>query len=88
MSSKEFKAIKNVTPEQFALALSSLQTAIDKKDTAGEWVNFTAKTLLLLGKIAINQFGFGPALQLLEEVIGPNEDIMNILRKLLEEKNA
>lgn len=86
--SKDFVAIKNVTPEQFKDAITSLQQAIDKKDTFGEWANFTAKTLFLLGKIAINQFGFGPALQLLEEAVGPNKDIMNILRKLLEEKNA
>jgi hypothetical protein len=86
--SNEFKAIVTVTQADLEKALGSLQTAIDKKDTAGEWVNFTAKTLILLGKIAISQFGFGPALQLIEQVIGPNKDIMDILRKLLEEKNA
>jgi hypothetical protein len=84
----KFVAISNVTPAELEKALGSLQKAIEKKDTAGEWLNFTAKTLLLLGKIAVSQFGFGPALELIEQLIGPNKEIMDILRKLLEEKNA
>lgn len=83
----EFKAIKIISQEQIDKALSDLQKAIDKKDTPGEWVKFTANTLILVGKIAVSQFGYGPALQLLEQLFGKNEDIMNILKKLLEEKN-
>jgi hypothetical protein len=82
----EYMYRSSVTEEEFKGALVNLQKAIEKKDTPEEWAKFTARTLLLVGKLAINHFGFGPALLLIEEVFGPDSEILELI-KLLGDKN-
>jgi hypothetical protein len=82
----EFKFISNVTKEQFDDAIIHLQNAIDKKDTPKEWVRWTANTLLLIGKIAVDQFGYGPAINLIGHLFGDNKELMKTLEFLLKEK--
>ena len=78
----------SVSKEELEKALSSLQIAIDKKDTLNEWFYWSAKTLYLVGKIVVAQVGYGPGIELLENLFGKDDKIFAILKKLLEETNA
>lgn len=82
-----FKYNSSVSDAEFQQALADLQTAINKKDTAGEWFHWTANTLLLIGKIAVSQMGYGPALELINHLFGGNKEVMKILALLLKEGN-
>jgi len=76
----------SVTEAEFKEAMTSLQTAINKKDTPKEWLEWTANTIFLTGKLAVSVFGYGPALELIKHVFGNNQDVMKILELLLKEK--
>ena len=79
----------SVDEQKYNEALASLKIAIEKKDTAGEWFDFTVNTLLLVGKIAVSQFGYGPALQLLEQLFGKDQEVVGLLKTILEtQENA
>ena len=83
----DFKYDSNVSDEQFKFALANLERAIAKKDTPKEWLHFTAKTIFIVGKIAVATMGYGPALELLNHIFGDNKDIMKILEIVLKETN-
>lgn len=81
-----FNVPKPLTDEQYKNALESLQKAIDKKDTPAEWAHWTLSTALLVGKLVIAQMGYGPAINLLEQIFGKDDKLLEVLKLLLKEK--
>ena len=78
----DFTYKSTVSDEQFNKALVDLERIIARKDTAKEWASFAGRTLLAIGKIAITQVGFGPAIKLFEELFEGEDEILTILRLL------
>ncbi len=85
--SEEFKYVSNVSDKEFKAALLELERAIAKKDTPEEWAKFTGKMLLFVGKMAMNQFGLGPVISIVEEMFGDDAEIIIKLLEMLGEQN-
>lgn len=83
----DFEYISNVSDVEFKTALTNLHTAILKKDTPEEWAKFTGNVLLTVGKLAINHFGFGPAITLIEQIFGDDATELVAILKLLGDNN-
>lgn len=77
-----FNYRSNVSDEAYQRALLQLREAIAKKDTPKEWADFAGRTLLAIGKIAIHQVGFGPAIELFEDLFEGEDEIIAILKLL------
>ncbi len=80
--SDSFVYKSNVSDEEFKQALVNLERAILVKDTPEEWAKFTGKVLLTVGKLAVNHFGFGPAISLLEEIFGQDHELIALVKLL------
>lgn len=85
--SEEFKYVSNVSDKEFKAALLELERAIAKKDTPEEWAKFTGKILLFVGKMALNQFGLGPVISIVEDMFGADAEIIIKLLEMLGEQN-
>lgn len=85
--SDKFTYISHVSDEEFEAAVKAMEDAIAKKDTPKEWAAFTGRLLLTVGKMAIAQFGFGPAIVLVEEIFGADAEIITNVLKMLGDSN-
>ena len=83
----EWKYNSNVSDAEFKSALAKLEQAIAKKDTPEEWAKFTGKTLLFVAKLAMNQFGLGPVISLVENTFGDDAELIVKLLKMLGEQD-
>ena len=85
--SNEWQFKEGVSEEEFRQAKTDLIEAIEKIDSPEEWLDLTKKIVLTVGKIAISHLPVGGiAIDILEEVFGEHEDIMNIVKRIIEEK--
>ena len=85
MSDYEFR--DSVSTEEFNAALIAMTRAIAVKDTPEEWAKFTGQSILLLSKIAISHFGFGPAITLIEQIFGDQPEVVALIKLLGEVTN-
>ena len=79
-----FRYNSNVSEAEFQSALEDLYEAILEKDTPEEWARFTGRILIGVAQIAISQIGYGPALNILEEIFGDDQRIIELLKLLKE----
>lgn len=75
----------SVPPEEFDAAVEALQRAIERIDTTEELARLTGQILLFAGKIAISNFGAGPALEIAKVIFADKEEIIKILELLGDE---